>query len=37
MDYQPDGLLYQLKLDLKEIEAPGNVAKLPTAPKLRSA
>jgi PAS domain S-box-containing protein len=37
VDYPPDGLLYQLKLDLKEIEAPGNVATLPTAPKQRPA
>jgi PAS domain S-box-containing protein len=37
IDYPPDGLLYQLKLDLKEIEALGNVVALPTAPKQRSA
>jgi len=30
MDYLPDGLLYQLKLDLKEIEAPSNVVQLTT-------
>jgi hypothetical protein len=37
MDYPPDGLLYQLQLDLKEIEAPGNVVTLLTTPKQRSA
>ena len=37
VDYRPDGLLYQLKLDLKEIEAPSNMVTLPTAPKQRSA
>jgi PAS domain S-box-containing protein len=33
MDYLPEGLLYQLKFDVTEIEAPSNVVTLPTAPK----
>jgi PAS domain S-box-containing protein len=37
MDYLPDGLLYQLKLDLKEIEASSNLVTPPTAPRQRSA
>jgi PAS domain S-box-containing protein len=32
LDYLPDGLLYRLKLDLKEIEAPSSVVTLPSAP-----
>lgn len=37
MDYLPDGLLYQLELDLKEIEAPSNVVTPPTGPKQPSS
>ena len=34
MDYLPDGLLYQLELDLKEIEVPNNVVNLSNHPTL---
>jgi hypothetical protein len=37
MNHLPDGLLYQLKLDLKGIEAPSNVVTLPITPIQRPA
>jgi len=37
MNYLPEGLLYELQVDLKEIEAPSNVVTLRPMPKVHSA
>jgi PAS domain S-box-containing protein len=37
MNYLPEGLIYQLQLDLREIATPTNVITLPDTPTLRSA
>jgi PAS domain S-box-containing protein len=37
MNYLPEGLIYQLHLDLREIATPTNVITLPDTPTLRSA
>ena len=37
MDYAPEGLIYRLRLDLREIATPTNVKTLPGTPTLRSA
>jgi PAS domain S-box-containing protein len=37
MNYLPEGLIYRLQLDLREIATPTNVITLPDTPTLRSA
>ena len=36
MNYLPEGLIYQLQLDLSEIEIPKNVTSLPNTPRPRA-